>query len=679
MAAAFFAAAAWFPAWADSVAMPVPASPAPVSPKAAAPVRVPDREILAELEKRMFPAPACAPSCAQIQQASIGSGGGELLKVTLELHAGADSAVPIPMASGAVLADISSAQAVRLARENGSVKLLAQKGIAKVAFLYRPVGQKVTLSFEEPAQLVTQEAGLDKWKLSAGSEGSVRTLTLEKASQGVEKKAEGESGQAFSAPLYYRAQRVVEIETDGVRISTVLQRLSGSAQPDSAKYGLIEGERVISDGAKQEGRMALVEWKQGAGEVAFESKLDSKSFSLAAAKDPAVEEVWTVRSNPRLMPKLSGVAAYETSGYGQSVFKPFAGERLDVAVSEPKPVEGNRLVWEKAELRTSYQDLRRTHELSLVGRGSVAGQTELAVPPEWNLVSASLNGTKIPLAGKDGVYRLQLPPGMSSVDLAFAEIGELPLVYSAPAVKLKEPSANLVWKLSVKGRWHLWTSGETVSPSVLIWGLLAVASAAIIFLSKKLLAPAYGIGALSAVGLGAPLFLQGMWLAVAAFAGPAFLALDEKWLPEKKGVARKIGALLCLVGAVAFIAGFYGALMHLPDAHIHQLENEGRALVWYRDIGIEAGFLEARYVSVSETFYKVAMLVWALWSCSLMWRKLPAIWKRWSELSEAEAAKPAEEAAPAASAVSAGAVAGEETAASGGAALADKGERGKED
>lgn len=603
---------------------------------------------LKEMERRLFPEPECkaAGACAQIQSAKF-SGSGSRMEIELEIHALARSKVALPKVSGARLVEAKGGSG-QFRRGEGADEAfaLAEPGSEKLTLSYKAEKGQVSVAFPNaPKRTLAEESFGKEWSLS--TQPGASSATLSKIGGKRADDAESGGAQRFDAPLYFEALRKISVEPSETKVVTTLKRKSPPEAPASARVALAAGERALGDSVKQEGGEVLVEWKPGQTEVSFESRIDSRSFELSAPKDWGRKEVWVVKANPRLLPKAEGMDPSATSTEdGSAVYEPFGGEKLKVSVSEPKAVGGSWMAWDKVEAVESGGaggaggSIRET-SLKLLARASSAGVAKIGVPAEWRLVKALVEGTEVPLAGKEGNYALQLPQGRTEVEMWFNAPTEESFweFRSAPKLRLEAPAANLTWSAqpSWASRWLLWSGGDALGPAVRIWGVLAALAAGLFWLWK--LAPksswSFGLGGWMLLGL--PLALQNAWFAVAVAAGPALLA----WCEAKGGKSlggRGLATAALAAGALALAAGLFNGLVGAPDPMLlNQAERifMGRSsgLLWYQDFGSDLP--DGWFVTMPLWVYKALMLGWALASTSYLAKKVPAMWLAWSSLAPA--------------------------------------------
>jgi hypothetical protein len=306
-------------------------------------------------------------------------------------------------------------------------------------------------------------------------------------------------------------------------------------------------------------------------------------------------------------------------------WRPWPGERVELAIDRPQSVDGRTLTLDRAALavRPGLRASEATLELSL--RASRGVQHEVVLPAGATLMSVSIDGELQPVRAVEGRVVLPIHPGKHRAELVWNSPEPLTLRYATPEVDPGAPSVNTEIELTVpRDRWVLFVGGPRLGPAVLFWSVLVVALLAAVALGQIRLTPlGWASWFLLFVGMTqVPVWMSGIvavWLLALGWRRENAGALgDSAFDSLQLAVAGlTVAALLSLVWAVQ------QGLLGLPDMQIAGNGSTGGQLRWYHDRSAEA-LPSAWVVSVPLLFYRLAMLAWALWLARAL-----LYWLRW--------------------------------------------------
>jgi hypothetical protein len=156
-------------------------------------------------------------------------------------------------------------------------------------------------------------------------------------------------------------------------------------------------------------------------------------------------------------------------------WRPWPGERVELAISRPEGIAGHSLTVVRSQLTVS-PGLRSTEaSLDLALRSSRGGQHTIVLPKGAELTAMTIDGQAQPIRQEDRRVTLPLHPGAQRVLLMWREPRGISLLFSTPAVDLKTPSANALTVVEVpRGRWLLLAGGPRLGLAILFWSVLLV-------------------------------------------------------------------------------------------------------------------------------------------------------------------------------------------------------------
>jgi hypothetical protein len=258
-------------------------------------------------------------------------------------------------------------------------------------------------------------------------------------------------------------------------------------------------------------------------------------------------------------------------------------------------------------------------------RSSRGGRHEIRIPEDARLQTLTFDGHPVSLQPDDGVLPLTLTPGVHTVALAFTRDSGAGVVSRPPQIDLGADGANVRTTMALaRDRWVLFAWGDGVGPAILYWGELALFVILAVLLGRVGQTPLRTRDWLF-LGLGLSTF---SWWVLLVFGAWVFvLARRSQWnvqsatrfnlLQIALGVL-SIAALVIVVSAIPY------GLLGEPNMGIR-----GEGLTWFVDRS-GAQLTQPTVISVSIWFYKLAMLLWALWLSFALLRWLPWAWRQFS-------------------------------------------------
>lgn len=582
---------------------------------------LPSQALLDQLRQRLVEAPACSPSCANLPQARVALAG-DTLDLTMQAHAGATVALPMPATTLSLVAvTVDGRPAVLVRRDDDQLWLRLEPGVHELALRYRLDGiDSARLRFAMAPQRVRLQ--MDGWTADGLDDAHLLGDSLAFDRQ---RTAAGDqtTAPAQDFPPYVRLTRRLVLGSEWT-VQNEVERIAPQTGGFSIALPLLPGEHPLgADAPVRDGRIQLA-FNAGADNVEWTSRLD-RTAQLQLVAPPLVEraEVWEVDAATIWHVDASGMPASDGDPLH---FLPLPGERLTLALTQPAAVPGGTLAFDRVESRVTIGERAGETTLQLQARSTRGGEHALGLPADVELLQASRDGERLPLAVRNGALSLPLLPGTHRYELRLRERGGAAMRIRSPAIALHAPAANLDTFLQLpQDRWVLWTWGTGAGPAVLYWAQLIVLLAAAWLLSRYAPTPLRFHHWLL-LGLGFSAFAWSAYAVVVAWLillGLRARATVDSWRAGLFDLMQVALALLTVIALSVLVAAVPGGLLGQPDMHIAGMGSTALQLHWFADRSADA-LPRAGVFSLPLWTYKLAMLAWALWLANAL-----IGWLRW--------------------------------------------------
>ncbi len=583
-------------------------------------VETPDPALLQTLQERLLRAPDCLPDCAQIEQMNL-TLAADGLAIRLRIHAATALAVPLPSSQStwlpsSVWVDNAPTQALRRDAEQQLWVVLAQGQHDVLLQGSLPTRSSLALPLPLKPHRVTWQG--EGWQVEGIRDNGVPEAQLQL--NRITASADLGLQDMPTLPAFVKVERRLDLGLDWY-VTTTVSRVSDSAAPISLSIPLLAGEQPLSEQFTLKDKALQINLKPQQNTLEWTSRLpQTEKLQLTASANNAWLETWRVAASPIWHVEASGlpVNAYEESdAQGTLLWKPWAGETLNLVVNRPSGTAGQTVTLLASQMQVEVGKRARDVSLHLNLQSSRGAQHSISLPDEVVLQSLTIDGTKQAIQQQQGKVVLPLLPRKQEAVLEWQESGAMPLHYSFPAVDVGLPSVNAETSLQLpEDRWVLWAHGPLLGPAVLFWGMLVVLLVLSLLLGRSRVTPLQswqwlllGIG----LSQSTPLLMVVMAAWLIALAVRAKLSLATWQRPAWQFNTMQVGlafltliALLTLVGAVA--KGLLGS----PDMQIVGNNSWAQQLQWYQDR--VAGVLpQPGVISVPILYYRLLMLAWALW------------------------------------------------------------------
>jgi hypothetical protein len=599
----------------------------------------PSAQMLQLLRDRMAPVSDAFPHAADIPLAALEIQKGRIT-LKAEIHVATRTAVPLPgklpvWSPTRVVVDGLPQAAMR--REDGFLWVVLEAGVHRLRVEGDLGG---AAEWEWAFRLKPRRVEIDapEWLVSGvRANGVPEEQVFFRAKEAKSTAVGGYEQQPLRTALRVDRRLVLGFNW---QIHTTVQRLSQEGRAVSTRIPLLAGEHVISAGpVTAEG---AVEVRLGAGEkaVGWVSEIPvSASIELTSRDTDTWVEQWTLEASPAWNVTLEGLPPVYAAQASELVprWNPWPGEAVRLKVSRAEAQTGETITVGSVHSETSVGLRQRTQRLSLGVRSSLGEDFILRLPAEVEVRSVKLDGKDLPVrmeAGQAGAGRLQIPlhPGDQSVAVEWESTQPLLTPVMVAPVALPVPCANIQTIVRVPdGRWILWTHGPLRGPAVRFWSILVFSIVAGAALGRLRGSPLCTrdwvllcIGLTQASLLGA--FAMVGWLLGLAWRERQPYAAVRPWLYN----LLQTGLVLWTLAALSILASAVvkGLLGH-PEMFITGNESTRLVLKWYQ--AQSDGVLpQPGCLQVSLWWYRLAMLLWALWLAGAVLGWLKRGWEAFS-------------------------------------------------
>jgi len=606
----------------------------PAAPLPPATAAFPDASMLRLLRERLEPGSDAFPHAADIPFASLEIQDGRLT-LDAEIHVAVRTSVPLPGKLPAwspvrVLLD-GLPQAV-LRREDGFLWLVLPAGVHRVRLEGLLAGAS---EWEWAFQLKPRrvEIKAPDWQVSGvRANGVPEEQVFFRSKQTSTAAPGGYDRQDFRAALL--VERRLEFGLTW-QVRTTVHRLSPEGRAVSLRIPLLPGEQVLTTGVLTAGDS--VEVRLGAGEktTGWESELRvAEALDLSSREGDSWVEQWSLVASPVWNLGMDGLPPVYRPQAADLVpgWNPWPGEKVRLKVGRAEAVQGATVTVGSVRSETTLGLRQRTQRLSLSVRSSLGEDFTLQLPVSAEVRSLTLDGRELPVRMEAGRLQVPLHPGEQAVNVEWHSAVPLTPRTSVAPIGLPAACANVETVLKVPdGRWVLWTHGPLRGPAVRFWSVLFLSVLAGAVLGR-LRSSSLGIRdwvllciGLTQVPLPAALAVAGWLLCLTLRARQPYNSV-RPWiynLLQTGLVCWTLAALGILARAVA-----KGLLGH-PEMFISGNDSSRLVLNWY--LARSTGALpQPGCVHVSLWWYRLAMLLWALWLAGAVLTWLKKGWEAFS-------------------------------------------------
>ena len=594
--------------------------------------QAPDPALLGELKKRLSEPAKCAPDCVEAVMATV-TVSGDRLDVQMQVHAQASVVLGIPQAGQQWVIDrvaIDDRLADSVARVGAQLNAPIAPGVHRVSISGRIV-QAYELALEFPTVPRRVVVRADGWDASGINEGRLLNSSLQLTRRVTAGATERMAASQRFAP-FVRIHRRVFMGLDWT-VTTTVERLAPDEGAFTLRLPLLPGESVLTPGLQVGDEGVLVSMPSGESSVGWDSALervDRLQWVAAASEKPWVEQ-WEVVVSPTWHAEFAGTPAVlpseNSGGLWINQFLPRPGEALDSTVVRPAASAGDTVAVDSVNVTTRFSQRVADSSLLFSYRSSRGGRDDLRLPEDAQVKRVIADGQIVPLRPSGGVLPLTLQPGQHSVSVEFSRGDGVGLVSRTPPMDLGAEGTNVNLTLALPtDRWILFAWGRGVGPAILYWGELALFVVIALALGRLRRTPLRTRDWLL-LGLGLSTF---SWWVLIVFGAWLFLLdrrptlrIEKRW---QFNTAQIVLAMFSIAAIAVLISAIPFGLLGEPDMG---LAPGPQGLPWFVD-RTAAQLPQPFVISVSIWFYKLAMLLWALWLSFALLRWLPWAWRQFA-------------------------------------------------
>jgi hypothetical protein len=246
--------------------------------------------------------------------------------------------------------------------------------------------------------------------------------------------------------------------------------------------------------------------------------------------------------------------------------------------------------------------------------------------------SLSIDGREIPKQRHGSQLIVPLQPGKQSVEVNWTTTDKMKTYVPVASVNLPVAGSNVTTAVQIPpSRWVLWANGPLRGPAVRFWTILVTAVLLAIVMGNLSLSPLrrfewilLAIG-LTQVHVSAAIIVVG-WLFLLAWRG--------KRGPDDMGVVefnllQLLLVLLTLITLGIFLVIVGEGLLGNPNMFIVGNDSSRTNLNWFEP-QVGTSLPQPYVISISVWFYRLLMLIWALWLATALLRWLQTGWTAFS-------------------------------------------------
>ncbi len=594
----------------------------------------PPDSMLETLRERLLETSDAFPRAAEIPRVNLTLGANSL-KMDAEIHAAALTAVPLPGKLPAwspvtVLVDGQPAEAA--GRRDGYLWVALEPGphLVQVEGLL-PSATEWEWNFLLKPRRVKIEA--PNWTITGVGPNGVPENQVFFAVKSPAEAAEAAYDRKDFSPAV-SVERAIEVGLVW-QVRTTLTRLSPGGKAVALSIPQLPGERMLSSNFTiADGN---VEARLGASErtVTWESELEqNNTLALTANASGRWVERWRLIASPVWNVGFTGLEpVYESGAEGlEPVWRPWPGERVDLALSKPEAIPGATMTVRGVEHTTSLGSRQRVSNLRLNLQASLGQDFALPLDPLAEVTGLKIadernpKGVQQPVRLDGDSVVIPVRPGVQTIDLEWKTTRPIANFEQVDRLELPVESSNISTTLTVpEARWILWAQGPLRGPAVRLWSFVLLA-----------LVGAFVLGRLKRTPLGAAGW--GLLLLGLTQVHPATAAVVVAWFfllawrgtgqaAELQPLPFNLLQIIIIAGAipvaVILLAALHRGLLGTPEMMVHGNGSTSTNLRWFAQRA-DSVLPEAGVVSVSIWFYRLLMLAWALWLAASALR-----WVRW--------------------------------------------------
>lgn len=594
----------------------------------------PPKYLLDELERRLVEPPECLPHCASLDNGVISVTEQELA-ISFHAYAATDIVLLLPSPrEGWQVAEIQldGSKEITARRQQNHLAILLTQGHHQVTVRGPLQGESASVSIPIPIHNIAYTG--DRWLVSGIVDGRIPSNTLSLRAKNRVEKNTADTLSPASAKPFFMVHREFHLGTQW-QMTTVVTRVAPEVGPTSLTLPLLSFERPLSGEIQYKDGNALLQFSSQQSRIVWESALTPvATLELIAASNEFYLETWRLAPSALWRASYTGIPAVkEASGASslQPQWRPWPGEKLNIAFHRPEGIEGPTHTVEKARLVYQAGAAISQSTLSLEILASVGQDYTITLPEDANVVGLLRDGVSLNLPeGNDIVVGLQ--PGRQRLVIGFEQTGHDGWISATPNVTLPGGASNITIDYQLaRDRWPLYLSGPAIGPAMVFWGVFCVIVIGALILSvlasKLGLVMPIGLPGWLLLGIGLSTINSYGVLIVAVL----FFSLAYRGAAETTPMTRlrfnswQVSlVMLSLIVAICLASAIPMGLLSTPNMIVTGNNSWSHFYSFFQDRAAADSFPEATVISVNLIAYRVVMLAWSLWLANRL-----MIWAAW--------------------------------------------------
>jgi len=605
--------------------------------------------LLEELQKRLTKPALCHPQCALIENMHIALSDQKLI-LRLTVNSGTLISFPLPVDEQQLTIDKILLDDQELDHFNNIktadprlLSLPLEEGKHQLLIMATVHGDSLVL----PLNIATYNISynVQNWRISGikDSQAISKQLILQKKINQAtkeDKKQIKTTTRVKNIPVFVKIKRQFYFDLEWT-IETTVSRLSDKSSLHSSAivfdFPLLNEESILSDNKQftishdlnsSKKNTIKINLAPSQNHFRWSSRLKKSSkLLLYANENPYWIEQWEMFSNPVWHIKHRGIPPTQhlnRSKRHQPIWRPWPGESLELDIIRPEAITGNTRTITRSTRTSSYGGKLSEHQLDIDFNSSQGGQQKIVLPANAQVLALKVAGKILAIDDRQQQLDFSLAAGKQQVQIKWREKKAISSKINTSLVSLGIESVNSHLTINLpQDRWLLYTFGPSVGPVVLIWGMLVVILIIAYAVSKIPGMPLTAIQALFlSMGL-APVSLWSLLIVLLWFV----IVIRRKVLTDLSPFifnSMQIGLVIFTMLTLAvFIYTIQSGLLGFPEMHILGNSSTAYQLNWYQDRSSEQ-LPQVTLISLPIYWYRILMLLWALWLAftSIRW----AIW-----------------------------------------------------
>lgn len=580
----------------------------------------PNATMLKDLESQLTSKMCDSDQCATILSSQLDLGNNKF-ELRMQVSADGPAAVTLPgpidaLAPQEVLVDDTETNALRRSASN-FLQLRVSSGVHRVVARGKlPLVEAFSVKFPtEPVSIgVTASDWLVEGLQPAGTAPDGLRFTLRSNSKSAS-NLDVRQKKSELANWYYVTRELLISEQP--KLFYTVRRLGSVRAATHFKLPLQPNERITSGDVNVDENNVLINFDAGQEQIHFKGVIPfSTELKLSSIPTPLLSEEWRVICSPIFSCSISGIQPTATTQSGQaaSVFHPYSGENLLIAVTNLDGLAGASLTIDSATHEVHWGN--PLIEASLVSKVRVTQPEAVTftIPEKATLNSVVVDNISGGYTTEKSKISVLLNPGNHTLSATYQMPSENFVQNSAPPITYSHPLNNISIKLvPPNDRWLIWTGGGSWGPSVLFWSKLLIVIGICLMLQRFSLIPVSARGAVF-LGIGVttlpflymtPIFV---WLVTLQWPGK----LSRLLQPLPRAVRVSVVILLGLLSTYYFYRIVEIGLVLAPPMLVVGNQSSIYGLRWYFDY-VNNSLPTPWFITLPLWCWRVFALAWATW------------------------------------------------------------------